>query len=124
HFLGFTSDNPASADAIRSAESRLVKRAELKQRQFGDQWGRVMAFYMRLRDGEWPDGARIKTEWHNAATPTVAARGDYVMKMRSEGILSREGSWDELGWSEARKSRERAYFEAEALDPVTRDLLG
>lgn len=120
HFLGFTTDNPASADAIRSSEARLVKRAELKQRQFGDAWGRVMALYLRFRDGEWPDGARIKTEWHNPATPTVAARGDFVMKMKSEGILSREGSWDELGWSEARKARERAYFEDEAMDPVTR----
>ena len=123
HFLGFTSDNPASADAIRSSESRLVKRAELKQRQFGDAWGRVMGLYLRVRDGEWPDGRRIKTEWHDAATPTVGARGDFVMKMKSEGIISREGAWDELGWTEARKARERAYFEAEALDPITNAII-
>lgn len=123
HFLGFTSDNPASADAIRSSESRLVKRAELKQRQFGDAWGRVMALYLRFRDGEWPDGRRIKTEWQDASTPTVGARGDYVMKLRGAGILSREGAWDELGWSEARKARERTYFESEALDPVLSQIL-
>lgn len=123
HFLGFTTDNPASADAIRSSEARLVKRAELKQRQFGDAWGRVMATYLRLRDGEWPDGRRIKTQWHDASTPTVAARADAILKYRSEGLLSREGAWDEMGWSEARKSRERAYLEAEALDPVTRQII-
>lgn len=123
HFLGFSSENPASADAIRSSESRLVKRAELKQRQFGDSWGRVMGFYMRLRDGDWPDASRIKAEWHDASTPTVGARGDFVMKMHSEGILSREGAWDELGWSEARKERERAYFESEALDPIAQQIL-
>lgn len=123
HFLGFTSDNPASADAIRSAESRLVKRAELKQRQFGDAWGSVMAFYLRLRDGSWPDGRRIHTEWHDAATPTVAARTDAVVKQVQVGILSREGAWDDLGWSEARKDRERANFAAEAMDPVTRAIV-
>lgn len=123
HFLGFTSDNPASADAIRSSESRLVKRAELKQRQFGDSWGRVMAFSLRLRDGEWPDGRRIRTEWHDASTPTVAARTDAVVKLRAEGVLSREGVWDELGWSEARKDRERRYLEAEGLDPITQALV-
>lgn len=123
HFLGFTTDNPASADAIRSSEARLVKRAELKQRQFGDAWGRVMATYLRFRDGEWPDGRRIKTQWHDASTPTVAARADAILKYRSEGLLSREGAWDEMGWSEARKSRERAYLEAEALDPVTRQII-
>ncbi|MBQ1165784.1 phage capsid protein, partial [Streptomyces sp. A73] len=28
HYLGYTTDNPASADAIRSSEAQLVKRAE------------------------------------------------------------------------------------------------
>lgn len=123
HFLGFTSDNPASADAIRSAESRLVKRAELKQRQFGDAWGRVMAFYLRLRDGEWPDGHRIATEWHDAATPTVAARTDAVVKLVAAGILPREGAWDELGWSEAQKAKLRAYFADEQTDPILSQIL-
>ncbi|MBQ1165982.1 phage capsid protein, partial [Streptomyces sp. A73] len=27
HYLGYTTDNPASADAIRSSEAQLVKRA-------------------------------------------------------------------------------------------------
>lgn len=118
HFLGFSSENPASADAIRSSESRLVKRAELKQRQFGDAWGRVMAFYLRLRDGEWPDGSRIAVEWHDPSTPTVAARTDAVVKLVQTGIVSRRGAWDELGWSEARKQREQEYLDAQAADPT------
>ncbi len=121
-FLGLATTNPPSADAIRASEARLVKRAELKQRQYGDAWGRVMAFALRLRDGEWPDGRRIRTEWHDAATPTVAARADAIVKLRAENLISREGVWDELGWSEARKQRERDYLEAEALDPLTRAL--
>lgn len=123
HFLGFSSENPASADAIRSSESRLVKRAELKQRQFGDSWGRVMGLYLRLRDGSWPDGRQIRTEWHDASTPTVAARTDAVVKMLTAGILTTEGAWDELGWSEARKDREKGYRAAEALDPVTQAII-
>jgi hypothetical protein len=38
-------------------------------------------------------------------------------------VLSREGYWDELGWSEARKAKERAYFDAEALDPLMQQIL-
>lgn len=119
HFLGFSSENPASADAIRSSESRLVKRAELKQRQFGDAWGRVMGLYLRLRDGEWLDGRQIRTEWFDAATPTIAARTDAVVKLMAANVISREGAWDELGWSEARKERERGHFAAQAMDPLT-----
>lgn len=77
--------------------------------------GRVFAYYLRIRDGAWVDGNRIKVEWHDAATPTVAARADAIGKLKALGIYSREGAWDELGWSEPRKSRERAYFAAEAL---------
>ena len=43
--------------------------------------------------------------------------------MRSVGGISREGLWDELGWSEARKAKERQYLEAEALDPVTQAIM-
>ena len=33
-------------------------------------------------------------------------------------VLSREGAWDELGWSEERKQREREYFAAQHTDPL------
>jgi len=53
----------------------------------------------------------------------VAARPDAAVKLHAEGIVSREGVWDELGWSEARKDRERRYFENEALDPIAAQIL-
>ena len=58
-------------------------------------------------------------DWQDPATPTVAQREDALSKRRAAGVLSREGYWDELGWSEARKAKERAYFEAEQIsDPI------
>jgi hypothetical protein len=66
------------------------------------------------------EGNQVRTDWFDPATPTVSQREDALAKRRAAGVLSREGYWDELGWSEARKAKERAYFEAEALDPVTR----
>ena len=42
-------------------------------------------------------------------------------------ILSREGVWEELGWSEARKQTERERLQSEAEDPeltrIMRDLV-
>ena len=52
---------------------------------------------------------------------------DAIVKAKQSGILSREGAWDALGMSEARKARERAYFAAELNDPtvqLARDLMG
>lgn len=122
-YLGQNTANPPSADGIRADEARHIKRAERKMQGWGDQWPRVMAYYMRFRDGVWPGGGdRISMTWHDAATPTVAARADAIAKYKGSGIYSREGSWDELGWSEPRKATERAYFAAEALDPITQAL--
>ena len=124
-YLGQNTANPPSADGIRADEARLVKRAERKAQSWGDQWGRVFAFFLRFRDGEWvSDGSRIKVEWHDAATPTYAAKVDGIQKLTGgKPILSQQGGWDELGWSEARKERERQYQADEAADPLIADLL-
>jgi hypothetical protein len=123
-YLGQQSTNPPSADGIRADESRLVKRSERKMSGFGDRWGHVFAFYLRIRDGEWVDGNGITTEWYDAGTPTYGSRVDGIQKLTGgKPILSMEGGWDELGWSEARKDRERAYLAAEDVDPIARQIL-
>jgi len=118
-YFGQNSVNPAAEGAIRADESRLILNAERKQASFGDGWGWVMALYERFRTNEWPDGNRIFTEWYDAGTPTRAQTADAMSKLyaNGQGVLSREGVWDELDWSEARKDREREYFAKEAQDP-------
>jgi len=128
-YLGQVSTNPPSADGIRADESRLVKRAELRMSNFGNVWGQVLAHYLRIRDGDWVDGNRITVEWHDAGTPTYGAKVDGVQKLTGgKPILSTQGGWDELGWSEARKQREMAYLQQEQTDPtleaIARDLTG
>lgn len=119
-YFGLNTANPPSADGIRADEARHVKRAERKMSYAGDQLGRVMATYERIRTGEWPSsGDRISVLWHDAATPTYAAKVDGIQKLTGgKAILSRRGGWDELGWSEARKDREARNLEDEASDPV------
>ena len=39
------------------------------------------------------------------------------MTVVSKAIEAR-GAWDELDWSDERKAKERAYFEAQASDPT------
>ncbi|MFI8942756.1 phage portal protein [Streptomyces syringium] len=88
HMLGYTSDNPASADAIRSSEAMLVKKAERRTRRFGAAWRDAMRLALWVRDGEPPDKTRrIECVWRNPATPTIAAQTDAVVKMVQAGIL-------------------------------------
>jgi hypothetical protein len=88
HMLGYTTDNPASADAIRSTEAKLVKRSERRIRRFGASWQQAMRLALWVRDGVPPDKTRrIETVWRNPATPTVAAAADATVKLVQAGIL-------------------------------------
>ncbi|MFF8829324.1 phage portal protein [Streptomyces sp. NPDC015131] len=88
HMLGYTSDNPASADAIRSSEAMLVKKAERRIRRFGATHREAMRLALWVRDGEPPDKTRrIETVWRNPATPTIAAQTDAAVKLAAAGII-------------------------------------
>lgn len=117
-YFGITTTNPSGEGAIRASEARLIRSVEAQNLQLGTTLGWVMALALRFSTGEWVNGNRIRVDWFDPATPTVAQRMDAITKAKSQGILSREGSWDELGWSEARKAKERAYFAAEQRDPI------
>ena len=69
-YLGFTTDNPPSADAIRAMESRLIKRAERRQTGFGRSFLEVAALCLLVRDRRLPDDFRtLGNDWKDAATP-------------------------------------------------------
>jgi hypothetical protein len=88
HMLGYTSDNPASADAIRSSEGMLVKKAERRIRRFGATHRDAMRLALWVRDGEPPDKSRrVEAVWRNPATPTIAAQTDAAVKLAQAGVV-------------------------------------
>ena len=108
HMLGYTTDNPASADAIRSTEAKLVKRSERRIRRFGAAWQQAMRLALWVRDGEPPDKLRrIETVWRNPATPTVAAQADATVKLVQAGILPAESdvTLEMAGLTESQRQR-------------------
>jgi hypothetical protein len=88
-FMGLmNAANPASADAIRSSETRLVKRAERRQRSFGGSDERAMRIADRIQTGLWrPELRRLETLWSDASTPTVAQAADAAVKKYQTGIV-------------------------------------
>jgi hypothetical protein len=120
-YLGFQTDNPASADAIRQMEARLVKRAERRQRQFGRTWSEVARLALLVRDGSVPDEANeIRPVWRDASTPTRAAAADEAVKLISAGVLlpDSEITYNRIGLSETDKEilrREKTTAQANNL---------
>lgn len=115
HVLGYTTDNPASADAIRSTEMRLKLKADRHTAVFGDRWaGGVMRKALLVRDGVDSDAARrISAEWADTATPTPAATTDSIFKQIESGYLpaTSDVAGEKLGYTPA----ERARIEADRL---------
>lgn len=119
--IGFHTDNPASADAIRSAETRKIKRAERKQRPFGGGWERTNRLVNRFQTGDWdPVYRRIETLWRDPATPTFAQKADAVVKLTQgdRPVIPVEAAWDDLGYSQGRQKRLRQMFDREATREV------
>jgi len=120
-YLGFSTENPASADAIRQMEARLVKRAERRQKQFGRAWVEVARLALLVRDGAIPAEAdQIRPIWRDPATPTRAAAADEAVKLISAGVLlpDSEVTYNRVGLTDTDKQvliAEKTVAQADAL---------
>ena len=104
HYLGVNTQNPASADAIRSAESTLVERAKEKHRIWGGAFERVMRFAIAARDGKtYANVSRelggMETIWRDPETPTVASAADAAVKLLETGVYDIEFAQERVGLS-------------------------
>jgi hypothetical protein len=105
-YLGFQTDNPSSADAIRQMEARLVKRAERRQKQFGRTWAEVARLALLVRDGSIPaEASSIRPIWRDASTPTRAAAADEAVKLIAAGVLlgDSEVTYNRIGLTDSDK---------------------
>lgn len=124
--LGYTSDNPASAEALKAREIRQIKRAERKQRAFGGGWERAGRLVRRFQEGDWdPKAKRLETIWRDAATPTRAQASDAAVKLLTQGITTKQQAREDLGYSPAQQRRmeaqDRLTAEQDPFAALTRD---
>ena len=113
NYWGFSTDNPPSADAVRVLESRLVKRALLRQRMWTRAW-RTVAFIAlkHLDKNVTPDVvAGISPNWKDPATPTPSAAADLVTKYVQAEILPKR----------SRVTLRKAQFSEADIDEIERD---
>ena len=119
--FGVVTDTPASAEAWRAAEARLIKRAERKTVPFGGAYERMNRHVRRLQDGDWdPAARRLETIWRDPATPTRAQAADAVTKLfGGNPVITKRQAREDLGYTPGQIRRMRAEDDAEAdRDPV------
>lgn len=118
--FGITTANPSSEGAMVADEIDVIRATGRFNDESGVALGWAIDLARRFKDGQWPAmNDRTVTQWHNPATPTESQRADALTKLTSgKQILSVEGAWDEMGWSEPRKNLERQRLQDEQLDQL------
>jgi hypothetical protein len=108
--LGFVQDNPASADAIREANTRLDKRALRRASQYNLGTDEIGTLSVLWRDGALPAAGAITSRWGDPSTPTPAAAADRLVKFVGAGLLPAESdvALEQAGFSETDIARIKA----------------
>ena len=116
HYIGITTSNPASADALRASEASLTARAEARQSQFGRSWEWVARLMVAVRTGKPVDQIEAHVQWADAATRSVAQEADAVVKLVQAGILPPSYALERLGYNAEEIERIREARRDEAFD--------
>jgi len=89
NYLGLHTSNPASADAIRAQESRLVRRVKRRQTAFSRAWYEVagLALDTLALQGHEVDNRDFTVEWGSPETATLAATADAVTKLVGAKVM-------------------------------------
>jgi uncharacterized protein YgfB (UPF0149 family) len=122
HYVGITTDNPASADAIRSSEASLTARAGARAATFGRAWEHVARLVAAVLDGIAPDTIDVTVTWADPSTRSVAQEADAVVKLVQADILPVGYALAKLGYTDAEVADIRAARRTDALDGAGVDL--
>lgn len=128
HYLGINTDNPASAEAIRSAESTLVERASEKHRTWGGAYERAMRLAVAVRDGialaDVPSEYRsMETIWRDPRTETKAVDADAAIKLLDAGIIDDVQAQEDVGLSPTQREAIAERRRQAAQTGVTADVV-
>lgn len=101
-YLSYSDDNPASAEAIKASESRLVRTCESLCAQFGAAWEQAMRVALLVMGNQLTvDHFRMETVWRDPSTPTFQAKADAVTKAYANGtgVIPLEQARIDMGYS-------------------------
>lgn len=106
--LGISTDNPASAEAMRVAKDRLIAKAEGKQNMFGDDLEDVGKLALEM-EGKTPEGIEtLEMQWRDPALTSVSAKSANMLQAHAQGVISAETARDGLQLTPEQKAREDA----------------
>lgn len=112
--MGYSSDNPPSAESILYSLERLVLRSQKRQSWNGTSYKKANRIAWAIMGRDPNEIREHEAKWANAATPTLASKMDAAVKGVGGGIIDPEQAWIDLGYSEQTKKGLRQRMAARA----------
>jgi hypothetical protein len=106
--LGISTDNPASAEAMRVAKERLITRAETKQELFGDALEEVARLQLAVMGKKYEGLETLEMQWRDPATPSQSAVIASALQAQAQGVISAETAREFMRLTPEQKAREKA----------------
>lgn len=107
-YMGYSNDNPPSAESILYSIERLVLRTEKRAGWFGGSRKKAARIAWSIMERGQDELVGLEVKWRDAATPTIASRMDAVSKGLGSGAFDVEQAWVMLQFSEQTKKGLRA----------------
>lgn len=99
-YMGYSSDNPPSAESILYSLDRLVRRTEKRHLWCGGTWERSNRIAWAIMEKDPAQLRKLESNWRSAATPTLASMMDAAVKGVTAGIIDDEQAWIDLRYSQ------------------------
>jgi hypothetical protein len=123
HYLMGNSGSFPSGESLAATETGLTRKAERKQRFFGEPWEEVIRLAFRVQDDPRGSIDDAETIWRDPESRNEAAHVDSLVKLSSLGV-PQEMLWGMAGMTPAQIERAKALKAAMPPDPPMPDAAG
>lgn len=112
--LGISTDNPASAEAMRVAKERLTTKGEAKQSMFGDDLEHLGRLVLKVAGADTAGLEYLEAVWRDVATPSKSSQQAMALQAFQSGAISAQTMRDYLDLTPAQREREdnREFLQA------------
>lgn len=100
HFVGITTSNPATAEALRASEVALADNAAGRVRVVNRPMEWAVRLLVAIDQGVSPERVEVDLRWADTATRSIAQEADAVTKLHAEGIVNDDEAREVVGAGE------------------------
>jgi hypothetical protein len=114
HMCGITTANPSTSEAMQSAEAGMTSRAEAKSKMFARSHEAVARLVYAIGNKVDPSTVSVRAIWGPFDQRSEAAAANAAVQLYGSGLLSRQATLAQLGFSQDQIAAELSNINSDA----------